>query len=83
MRNVNVRRANNSREIKAIYGVATVEIEGRAGEFDVLAEPEGSQALVGQIILEQLDLIVDPVARKVLPNPRSPDMPLVEILAQA
>jgi clan AA aspartic protease len=83
MREVKVRYANNSREIKAIYGVATVEIEGRAGEFDVLAEPEGSQALVGQIILEQLDLIVDPVARKVLPNPRSPDMPLVEILAQA
>jgi len=83
MRDVNVRYANNSREIKAIYGVATVEIQGRAGEFDVLAEPEGSQALVGQLILEQLDLIVDPVARKVLPNPRSPEMPLVEILGQA
>jgi len=81
MREVSVRYANNTRETKAIYGVVTVEIAGRAGEFDVLAEPEGSQALVGQIILEQLDLVVDPAARKVMPNPRSPEMPLVEILA--
>jgi len=46
MHAANVGCANNSREIKAIYGVATIEIEGRAGEFDVLAEPEGSRALV-------------------------------------
>jgi len=53
---------------------------GRAGEFNVLAEPEGAQPLVSQIILEQLDLIVDPSTRKVIPNPRSPEMPMVEIL---
>jgi len=57
-----------------------VEMCGRAGEFNVLAEPEGAQPLVGQIILEQLDLIVDPSTRKVIPNPRSPEMPMVEIL---
>ncbi|RLI50167.1 MAG: hypothetical protein DRP09_20150, partial [Candidatus Thorarchaeota archaeon] len=34
----------------------------------------------GQIILEQLDLIVDPSTRKVIPNPRSPEMPMVEVL---
>ena len=49
---------------------------GRAGEFNVLAE----QPLVGQIILEQLDLIADPSTRKVIPDPRSPEMPMVEIL---
>ncbi len=80
MREVVVRYANNKTEIKSVYGVVTVEICGRAGEFDVLAEPPDSQPLLGQIILEQLDLIVDPVARKVIPNPRSPEMPMVEIL---
>ena len=80
MREVKVRYANNKTEIKSIYGVVTVEICGRAGEFNVLAEPEGAQPLVGQIILEQLDLIVDPSTRKVIPNPRSPEMPMVEIL---
>ena len=80
MREVKVRYANSKTEIKPIYGIVTVEMCGRAGEFNVLAEPEGAQLLVGQIILEQLDLIVDPSTRKVIPNPRSPEMPMVEIL---
>jgi len=80
MREVKVRYANNKTETKAVYGVVTVEIQGRAGEFNVLAESEGSQPLIGQIILEQLDLIVDPRTKKVIPNPRSPEMPMVEIL---
>ena len=81
MREVKVRYANNKTEIKSIYGVVTVEMCGRAGEFNVLAEPEGTQPLVGQIILEQLDLIVDPSTKKVIPNPKSPEMPMVEILS--
>lgn len=72
MREVKVRYANNKTEVKPIYGIVTVEMCGRAGEFNVLAEPEGAQPLIGQIILEQLDLIVDPSTRKVIPNPRSP-----------
>jgi len=80
MREVKVRYANTEVEKKSIYGVVTVEICGRAGEFNVLAEPEGAQPLVGQIILEQLDLIVDPSTRKVTPNPRSPEMPMIEVL---
>ena len=74
------RRYDSKTEIKPIYGIVTVEMCGRAGEFNVLAEPEGAQPLVGQIILEQLDLVVDPSTRKVIPNPRSPEMPMVEIL---
>lgn len=82
MREAKVRYANNKTEVKAIYGVVTVDIKERAGEFNVLAEPEGSQPLVGQIILEQLDLVVDPSTRTVIPNPRSPEMPMVEMLME-
>jgi len=39
MREVKVRYANNKTEIKSVYGIVTVEICGRAGEFNVLAEP--------------------------------------------
>ena len=80
MREVKVRYANDKAEVKPIYGVVTVEIQGRAGEFNVLGEPEGSQPLVGQVVLEQLDFLVEPTTRKVMPNPRSPEMPMVEIL---
>jgi len=80
LREVRVRYANGASESKGIYGVVVVEIKGRAGEFDVIAETEGTQPLVGQIVLEQLDLVVDPRNRCLMPNPASPDMPLLELL---
>ena len=80
IREVRVKYANNSTESKSIYGVVTVEIKGRTGNFDALAEEEGSQPLIGQVILEILDLVVDPRTRQLIPNPLSPEMPMVEIL---
>jgi clan AA aspartic protease len=83
MRETTVRYANNYSEGKSVYGVVTAEMKGRAGEFSVVAMPEGSQALVGQVLLELLDLVVDPGTRSVVPNPRSPDMPVVDMLVSA
>ena len=80
IREVKVRYANNSTESKSIYGVVTIEIKGRTGNFDVLAEAEGSQPLIGQVVLEILDLVVDTRTRTLVPNPMSPEMPMVEIL---
>jgi clan AA aspartic protease len=80
VRDVKVRYANGQSAIRGIYGVATIELRGRAGNFDVLAEAEGTQPLVGQIVLEELDLVVDSRSKTVTPNPSSPDMPMVEIL---
>jgi len=37
------------------------------------------QPLIGQIVLERLDLIIEPTTRKVIPNPRSPETPMIEI----
>ena len=75
-----VRYANNQIQIKSIYRGVILELKGRDGIFDVLGEVEGSEPLVGQIVLEALDLIVDPITKTVIPNPRSPDMPMTEIL---
>ncbi len=81
MRRVRVKYANGTiDDSRPVYGVVTVEIQKRAGEFNVLEEAVGTQALVGQIVLEQLDLIVDCGAGKVFPNPDSPEIPLLEIL---
>ncbi len=46
-------------EVGAIWG-SVWKMCGRAGEFNVLAEPEFSQPPVGQIILEQLSLTQTP-----------------------
>ena len=76
---VNVRYADNSVRRKEVYGWIILEIAGRKAVFDVLAENEGAQPLIGQIVLERLDLIIEPTTRKVIPNPRSPETPMIEI----
>lgn len=83
IREARVKYTNNATESKSIYGVATIEIKGRTGNFDVLAEVEGSQPLIGQVVLEILDLLVDARTRTLIPNPLSPEMPIVEILLAA
>lgn len=80
IRDSRVRYANREVEVKPIYGVVALDLRGRVGNFDVLAEVAGSQPLVGQIVLEELDLVIHPATRQLTPNPESPEMPMVEIL---
>ena len=56
-----------------------LEIAGRKAVFDVLVENEGAQPLIGQIVLERLDLVIEPSTGRVIPNPRSPETPMIEI----
>ena len=56
---IQVRYANNARELRPRAGVVQLELLGRDGPFDCVVGPPGSPILVGQIILETLDLIAD------------------------
>ena len=69
-------------EMKSIYRAVIIELKGREGTFDVLAEEEGSQPLIGQVVLEVLDFVVDPRTKTLIPNPRSPETPMIEILLE-
>jgi predicted aspartyl protease len=80
IREVTVKYANNQRQQRAVYAGLLIEIKGRVGNFDALAEEAETEPLVGQIVLEELDLVVEPKTRTLIPNPRSPEMPMVEIL---
>ena len=82
VREVKVRYANNKVEMRPIYGVVTIELKGRSANLDVLVEEKGSQPLIGQVLLELLDLVVEPKTRKLIPNPTSPEMPMMEILME-
>src|SRR5438552_2261528 len=35
----------------------------------------GDEVIIGQVVLEMLDLLVDPVNSRVIPNPAHPDQP--------
>ena len=79
VREVKARYANNKVEMKPVYRAVIVEILGREGTFDVIGEEEGAQPLIGQVVLEVLDLVVDPRTRKLIPNPASPETPMIDI----
>ena len=78
-----VRYADHRRaEIPWVGGVH-ITILGRDMTCDALVEKAGTTALIGQIPLEELDLIVDPKSRELRVNPASPDMPLLDLLTAA
>jgi predicted aspartyl protease len=56
-----------------------IEIEGR----DTLEEALvlGDEVIIGQTVLEKLDLLVDCAARRVVPNPAHPDQPVSKLKA--
>jgi clan AA aspartic protease len=80
IREVTVKYANNQTQKKSVYAGLVVKLKGRIGNFEAVAEVIGSEPLVGQIVLEALDLVIDSRTRTLIPNPRSPEMPMVEIL---
>ena len=80
IREAKVRYGNNKIELKWVYGAVILELKGRVGIFEVLAEVPTAQPLIGQLVLEALDLVVDPRARTLIPNPMSPETPMLEIL---
>ncbi|HVY36504.1 MAG TPA: clan AA aspartic protease [Polyangia bacterium] len=58
-------------------------ILGRETVTNALVADAGSTPVVGQIPLEELDLVVDPQSRDLRVNPESPDAPLLDVLSAA
>jgi len=79
IRRQQVKYANENTEFKdVVYGVE-VEVCGRKTVATAVVEPQKRYGLLGAIIMEELDLIVEPRELRIYPNPRSPDMPMAEI----
>lgn len=62
-------------------GGVALTIAGREMTTDCLVGPPGCEPLVGQIVMESLDLIPDPVQRTLTPRPESPFRPTLKMKA--
>ena len=78
-RQVAVTYANEYREIREVAGPVTVQIGNRFMNADCIVGPPLSEPLIGQIVLEALDLVADCANRTVGPRPESPDTPLLKL----
>ncbi|WNZ25853.1 clan AA aspartic protease [Leptolyngbya sp. NK1-12] len=61
-----------------VTGAIQVEWEGRRTIEDALVA--GDEVLIGQVVLEKLDLLVDCKNQRLIPNPKHPDYPVTYIL---
>lgn len=55
--------------VRGIYQAVRLTLLGRTCSIDVMELPEGTPPLVGYLVLENLDLVVDPKSQTVVPNP--------------
>ena len=72
-RKVTVTLSDGSRLERQLYGELRVQVGDRDDVFSCVAKPEGAPLLLGQIVLEALDLVVDCGQQRLIPNPEAPD----------
>ncbi len=71
--------ADGRREDLPIAGPMTIHIDNRWAFASCLVLPTGADALVGQLVLEGLDLIADCRNQTLTPRLGTPDMPVFRL----
>lgn len=76
---VGVYTADGGQHEYRVFGMAEVEVQGRASHVRAIELPHGTEPLLGAVPLEEMDWHVSPSEKKLLPNPKSPDKPLLPL----
>ena len=69
--------ADGRRDVVDVTTSLIFDINGRDTADEALVL--GDEVLIGQTVLEKLDLLVDCANRRVVPNPAHPDQPVLKI----
>ncbi|MBI3269051.1 MAG: hypothetical protein HYZ53_08510 [Planctomycetes bacterium] len=78
IRRQTVKYANEETAERDVVGMVEIEICGRTGWFEAIVEPKKTYPLIGAVVMESLDLILEPRGLGVYPNPRSVQ-PMAEV----
>ena len=76
-RTVVVTYADERKEERPVAGPVTIQIGDRFMSTDCIVGPPFSETLIGQVVLESLDLLADSQNQTLLP--RMPDYPLLNL----
>ena len=74
-----VRYADERKEERPVAGPVTVHVDGRAATVDCIVGPPNSEPLLGHVVLEIMDLLVDSLQQKLIPRPESPFLPELKL----
>jgi predicted aspartyl protease len=67
-RKVKVRYADRRQRLRDEVGRVFLEIQGRDNVFSAVVEPKRDSALIGAIVLEDLDFLVDSTHQRLVPR---------------
>lgn len=62
-----------------VYGIVRLTIQGREWHGDVVEVPDECPALIGQLPLEGLDFVVDPINQRLIGNPEHGGEHIIEL----
>lgn len=72
-----VQYADGREEIVGVTGAILIDCQGRQTVAEALIT--GDEVLIGQVVLEQLDFLVDCKNQRLIPNPAHPNYPVAMI----
>ena len=76
---VQVYTADGGRHTYLVFGIVELSVQGRTCQVRAIELPRGTKPLLGALPLEEMDWHIAPQKRKLVPNPESPDEPLLPL----
>jgi predicted aspartyl protease len=76
-RNLTIQYADRRTATRTLVEQVEVELLGRSATFNAILEPDRTTALIGAVVLETLDLLVDCTNNRIYP--RDPNQMIFEV----
>ena len=62
-----------------VCGIVVLEVQGRECHVRAIELPRGAEPLLGAVPLEEMDWHISSQEKRLLPNPKSPEKPLLPL----
>jgi len=76
---VQVYTADGGKHTYRVFGIAEVEVQERVCQVRAIELPRGAEPLLGAVPLEEMDWHVSAGEKRLVPNPKSPNQPLLPL----
>lgn len=76
---VQVYTADGGRHTYRVFGIVDLSVQGRSCQVRAIELPRGTEPLLGAVPLEEMDWHISPRGKRLVPNPKSPEKPLLPL----
>jgi len=71
--------ADERKEERPLAGIVTIRVGNRVTSLNCVVGPPNSEPLLGQVVLETMDLLIDGTQQRLVPRPESPFLPSLKL----